>query len=162
MSSDKAAIERELQQAWDELAALVDDLSDEEMEQPGVVEEWAVKDLLGHMAFWAEKAAHDLSVAAEGRIDQIEVPRGEEQVAEWNAREAAARRGLSLVAVREGWEKSFDTAKAALRATPAEVLDMEVAGWTMFVRFAEDTYRHYREHAEQIRGWQRQLETTEV
>jgi hypothetical protein len=29
-------------------------------------------------------------------------------------------------------------------------------------RFAEDTYRHYDEHAEQIRAWQRQLETTEA
>jgi len=30
------------------------------------------------------------------------------------------------------------------------------------VRFREDTYGHYKEHAEQIGEWQRNLETTEA
>ena len=32
----------------------------------------------------------------------------------------------------------------------------------MFTRFAEDTYRHYREHAAQIRAWLKNMETTEA
>jgi hypothetical protein len=63
--------------------------------------------------------------------------------------------------VRAEWERSFEAAKEALRATPAENLDINVKGWDMFTRFAEDTYRHYREHAEQIRAWKREVESTE-
>jgi hypothetical protein len=50
----------------------------------------------------------------------------------------------------------------ALEAAPESALAIEVSGWTVGVRFAGDTYRHYREHAEQIVAWQQQLETTEA
>ncbi len=159
---DKSAIERQLDQGWDDIRGLVDSLSDRELLEPGVVEQWSVKDLLGHMAFWAAKAAHDLDLARAGRVAEIEVPGGEEQVAEWNARESKSREDKSLDETRNEWISSFEAAKKALGATAAEVLDLEVAGWDMLTRFDEDTYRHYREHAEQIRAWQRETETTEA
>lgn len=159
---DKAEIERKLDEEWRALKSLVDALSEVELEQPGAVEQWSVKDLLGHMAFWAQKAAGDLALAAGGKADKIEVPGGEEQVVVWNAREAESRRGKSLDAVKREWTETMDAAKSALREAPAGTLDLEVKGWTMFTRFAEDTYRHYREHAAQIREWQRQMETTEA
>jgi len=80
----------------------------------------------------------------------------------WNARESERRKNLSLAQVREEWVRSCEAAAAAFEAVPADKLDTEVKGWTMGHRFAEDTYRHYDEHAEQIRAWQRQLETTEA
>lgn len=158
----KADAERALNAAWEEVRSVVESLSDDEAVEAGVVDSWSVKDLLGHMAFWAEKAATDLNLAAAGRFTEIEVPGGESQVADWNAREAAARQGKSLDAVRREWADSFQAAKAALAATSEETLDVDVKGWTMFVRFAEDTYRHYREHAGQIQAWQREMETTEA
>lgn len=166
---DKAAIERELDAEWQALRAEVESLSDEELQEPGVVEEWSVKDLLGHIAFWATKAAGDLELARSGRSGDIKVPfipdpegsGGQNVTDEWNARESAARKGRSLAEMRSEWERSFEAAKEALRATPAETLETEVKGWDMLTRFAEDTYRHYREHAEQIRAWKRDLETTE-
>lgn len=162
MSADKAAVERELQEAWDEVHGLVDSLPEAAMEQAGVVEEWSVKDLLGHMAFWAEKASHDLLALAGGADDEIRAPGGEEAVAEWNRAETERRRGASLAAAREEWEDSFEAAKDALRACPAEALDREVQGWPQVRRFAGDTYEHYREHAAQLRAWLRRLETSEV
>lgn len=167
---EKAEIERTLDSEWQALHAVVDSLSDEELREPGVVEEWSVKDLLGHIAFWTSKAAHDLELASSGRSHQIEVPfipnpegtGGESLTDKWNAREAKARTNLSLAEVKAQWEKSFEAARAALQAAPQEVLDIEVLGWTVFVRFAEDTYRHYREHTQQIRAWQRETETTEA
>jgi uncharacterized protein (TIGR03083 family) len=167
---DLAGIETRLEEQWQSLKALVDSLSAEELQEPGVVEGWSVKDLLGHMAFWANKAAGDLALARNGRADEIEVPfipnaegsGGENVTDDWNAREAAARKGKSLEDVRQEWEDSFHAAQSALTATPPEVLDREVQGWSMLVRFREDTYNHYKEHAEQIREWQRNLETTEA
>ena len=159
---DKAAVRRELEAAWAELRALVESLPEGELEQPGVVDGWSVKDLLGHIAFWTGKAANDLRAVAAGRVDEVLTPGDEAGVDDWNAREAERRRDLSLKEVHDEWRKSFDEARAALEAVPAEALDVEVKGWTMAVRFAEDTYKHYHEHAEHIRAWQRQLETTEA
>jgi len=167
---DRAAIETRLEEEWRSLEALVDSLSAEELQQPDVVEHWSVKDLLGHMAFWANKAAGDLALAQSGRADEIEVPfipnaegsGGQNVTDDWNARESTARKGKSLKEVKHEWEGSFQAAQASLKETPPEVLEQEVQGWSMLVRFREDTYNHFKEHAEQIREWKRNLETTEA
>lgn len=166
---DKNAIERQLDEEWRSLGELVDSFNAEDMQQSGVVEDWSVKDLLGHMAFWANKAAGDLELARSGRASEIEVPfipnpegtGGQNVTDEWNARESAARKGKSLKDVTREWQDSFEAAHVALRATPQEVLDQEVKGWSMLVRFREDTYNHYKEHAEHIRAWRKEIETTE-
>lgn len=167
---DFAGVETRLKEEWQSLKAVVDSLSAEELQEPGVVENWSVKDLLSHMAFWANKAAGDLALARSGRADQIEVPfipnpggsGGQNVTDEWNAREAAAGKGKSVKDVKREWEDSFEAAQASLKATPPGVLQQEVQGWSMLVRFREDTYNHYKEHAKQIREWQRNLETTEA
>ena len=53
----KADIEHEMLHAWEALGSAVDSFSEAEMDQDGVIEGWSVKDLLGHIAFWADKAA---------------------------------------------------------------------------------------------------------
>ena len=158
----KAQMEQRLEESWAEITALVDSVSPEELERPGVVEEWSVKDLLGHMAFWAAKAAGDAALLAEGRTAEIETPGGDAGTDEWNEREYRRRKDLPLPQVRQEWLGSFEDAKTALEAVPEDVLWQEVKGWPQAVRFREDTYNHYREHAEQIRAWRRQLETTEA
>jgi len=60
MTKDKEAVEQEMQESWQDLCAVLDSVSDAEQEQPGVVEGWSVKDMLGHITFWAEKAGRDL------------------------------------------------------------------------------------------------------
>lgn len=162
MTVDKATVEAELQEAWDGIRRLVESPSEREMLEPGVVDQWSIKDLLGHMAFWAEKSARDLALVTEGRAGEVETPGSEEILNEWNKREAERRSNLPLAELRDEWLRSFEEAAAAFRAVPAEKLDIDVKGWTVAHRFAEDTYQHYNEHAEQIRAWQRQLETTEA
>lgn len=158
----KADIERELLHAWEALAAAVDSFPDAEMGQPGVVDAWSVKDLLGHIAFWADKAAEDLQHIADGRPQDVEVPGSDATVDEWNAREQAARADKDLADVREQWLQSFQRAMDALAAFPAERLQEDVKGLTVLERFAGDTYEHYREHLEHLNAWRRQLETTET
>lgn len=161
MTVDKATVERELREAWDSIRSLVDSLPEGELIQAGVVEDWSVKDLLGHMAFWAEKAAADLRSLARGRPDDIQAPSSTEELNEWNAREAAARAGKSPAELRAELEKSYQDAAQMLRETDPDLLGTEVKGWSQLNRFLGDTTLHYNEHAEQIRAWQRQLETTE-
>ena len=162
MSADKAAIERDLREAWEDIRALVGSLSERELTEAGVVEEWSIKDLLGHMAFWAEKAAADLRSLAGGEQERIESPSSLEELNDWNARESTSRSGKSLAELRTEWEKSYADAADMLRATDASLLGTEVRGTSQLNRFLGDTTLHYNEHAEQIRAWQRQLETTEA
>jgi hypothetical protein len=102
-----------------------------------------------------------LRLATAGRASEIETPGNQARVDEWNANAAAGARGLAVEAVRGELEAGNADARAALDGATDEALAIEVDGWTVGVRFAEDTYRHYREHAEQIRSWKQGLETTE-
>lgn len=160
--AEKVDLERELESAWAELRSLVDEVPDSELEQPGVVEEWSMKDLFGHIAFWASKAASDVALLRAGREDEIETPGGEEVVAEWNKRESERRRGKSVADLRDEMLKSAEVAREALGDISLELLKTEVKGWSQLERFAADTYIHYREHTEHIRSWMRDLETTEA
>lgn len=157
----KADIERELLHAWQELASAVDSFSEAEMEQAGVIKGWSVKDLLGHIAFWADKAAADLQAVAGGKEDEVATPGSEKAVDEWNERERQSRAGRPLAEIREEWLESFQKAMDALAGFPAERLQEKVKGATVLQRFAGDTYEHYREHFGDLSAWRRELETTE-
>ncbi len=158
----KADAERELLEAWEALGSAVDSFSDMELEQPGVVESWSLKDLLGHIAFWAQRAAHNLQAIAAGRVDDIVALESEKAVDEWNEREWRRRKEWSLSDVREEWLESFQGAMEALAACPSKKLEEKVEGDTALKSFAEDTYEHYKEHLAHLTAWRRELETTET
>ena len=159
--SAKGEIEREMVHAWEALGSAVDSFSETEIEQPGVIEGWSVKDLLGHIAFWAGKAAADLQAIAGGKPEDVAVPGGQKAVDEWNERERQSRAGRPLADIREEWLESFQKAMDALAAFPAERLQENVKGSTVLERFAGDTYEHYREHFGDLSAWRRQMETSE-
>ena len=161
-TATKADVERELVDAWQTLASAVDSFSEMELEQPGVLEGWTVKDLLGHIAFWAQQAAENLQLIAAGRPDEVQRPDSDEAVDEWNERERRLRLDRPLADVRREWLESFDGAMQALAAFPAEQLQREVKGQTVLKLFAVDTYEHYREHSGGLAAWRRELETTET
>ena len=158
----KADVERELLEAWEALGSAVDSFSDMELEQPGVVESWSIKDLLGHIAFWAQQAAENLQLIAAGRADEVQRPSDEKATDEWNERERRLRRERPLSDVREEWLDSFQGAMQALAALPSERLEERLKGHTALKLFAEDTYEHYKEHLAHLTAWRRELETTET
>jgi hypothetical protein len=157
----RADVLRSLDHSWSELQQVVDSLSEPEMVEPGVVEDWSVKDLLGHMAFWSQRAANTLTEVSAGRADQVSGPEDEAALNEWNARESAAREGKNLPQLREEWELAHQAARAALEAFPEDKLDQPFKDHTVVFSFGADTFAHYHEHATQIRSWLRQMETTE-
>ncbi len=161
-TATKDDVEREMVEAWRALTSAVDSLSDLEQEQPGVVDSWTVKDLLGHIAFWAQQAAENLRLTAAGKPGQIRRPASEEAVDEWNERERRLRLDRPLAEVRKEWLESFQGAMEALAACPTEKLEEKIKSYTALKLFAEDTYEHYREHLAHLTAWRRELETTET
>ena len=158
----KANVERELLEAWEALGSAVDSFSDMELEQPGVVESWSIKDLLGHIAFWAQQAAANLQLIAADRANEVRRPSDEKAMDEWNEREWRLRRERPLSDVREEWLESFQGAMQALAALPSERMEEKLKGYTALDLFAVDTYEHYKEHLAHLTAWRRELETTET
>ncbi len=132
----KADVERELLEAWEALGSAVDSFSDMELEQPGVVESWSIKDLLGHIAFWAQQAAENMQLIAAGRADEVRRPSDEKATDEWNEREWRVRRERPLSDVREEWLESFQGAMQALAACPSKKLEEKIKGYTALKLFA--------------------------
>lgn len=158
----KADLERELEKAWDELRNLVEEVPENELERAGVVEEWSMKDLFGHMAFWSQHAADSLRAVNAGRPEDIVFGEGENWFNDWNAREYAARKDRSLADNRSEWLQAHKNAGAALAEAAEGDLAKKHGEYDPQRSFPADTFLHYREHAEHIRSWMRDLETTEV
>lgn len=146
-----------MNQEWAALDMALSGLSDEQMLEGGVVSEWSVKDLLGHMAFWAQQAAKNAELVKAGQQDQIVRPDSPETTDRWNARERFARADRPLAQVRRELEESHRRALAALTSLPEEKLDVDVNGGTFLELYAVDTYDHYREHIAQVLSWRKRL-----
>ncbi len=161
MTGAKGDVERGLTDAWQALGSAVDSFSDAEMEQPGAVEGWTAKDLLGHIAFWTQEAARNLQLIASGKGDEVVRPGSDAAVDEWNEREYQLRKDRPLAEVREEWLDSFQKAMQALADFPAAMLEAKVNEETALASLAVDTFEHYREHMAQLIEWRRAMETTE-
>jgi uncharacterized protein (TIGR03083 family) len=154
----KALVEERMDQEWAALDMALSGLSDEQMLKTGVVSEWSVKDLLGHMAFWTQQAAKNTELVNAGRQDEIARPDSPEATDRWNARERFARADRPLAEVRRELEESRRRALAALADLPDEKLNLELDGGTFLELYAVDTYDHYREHIAQVLSWRKRLE----
>ncbi len=153
---------RELEQAWAGLTAVVESVSEEDREKPGVVESWTLKDLLGHIAFWSGRAAETLRCACAGRLDDIPFGEGDNWFDEWNEREYNIRKDRSFMEVRTEFLRNYKEANACLDEAPEEKINLKLRGKDVAGSFAGDTYLHYREHEGHIQEWQRNLETSEA
>jgi len=160
-TSSVAYLRERLDQEWPPFHELVRSVPESEMDVPGVTDEWCMKELLGHVNFWTRKGATDLRLAGSGKANEIETPGNQENVDKWNAKAASRGKATTAEVVVSELVDSHDDARRALDDATDDTLSIEVNGWTVGVRFAEDTYRHYREHSEQIRSWKQGLETSE-
>jgi len=158
----KADVLKSLDHSWNELRSAVESVSEDEMLAPGVTEQWSVKDLLGHIAFWANRAANTLTEVSAGRGDQVPGTESQAETDDWNAREAVARKDKTLAELRSEWERAHEAARAALEKFPEDKLDEPFKERTVVFSFGADTFAHYQEHAFQIKQWLRQTETTEA
>jgi hypothetical protein len=148
-----------VEDTWRQLDAAIDGLDEAAMAEPGVVEAWSIKDLLGHIVTWEQMAV--------GRVDRWR--RGESLVDpnwsstdDYNAGEAARRHDWPLARIREEQAAT----RQQLRTTLESLTDDE---WITIV--GEDQLRgplgdwiggdlggagpgtHAAEHAQHIRAW---------
>ena len=157
----KADVERELERAWTEIRSAVESVPEDEIDQPGVVEGWSTKDLMGHMAFWSTRAAETLRAVSAGRTAELPQGQGDNWLNEWNNREYQARKDKPWKEVRGEWVSAHEEARKALAETSEEALFGPYKTGKLINWFEGDTYGHYAEHIEHIQTWLREQETTE-
>jgi hypothetical protein len=124
-------------------------LSDSQMSQPGVMDSWSAKDILGHITTWEEEALKNLPMLLVGQAP----PRYSTLYGgldAFNAQMSERKRGFSLLTVLAQLDEVHVRLIDYLQTVPQE----QLAGDTRFRRRLRlDTYGHYRIHAEAIREW---------
>ena len=145
MQPDRDQILEDIRQQWDALMGLVDSVPRPRMEDPKAVDEWSIKDILGHILTWdAEVMAEIRHVRTGGAPFQ--------RPDDFNDAKAAELRGLPLSETLANLKQTHDDCVAYLASLPEEA-------------FAIDRVRslaqgcaahHYAEHAEDIEGWLRE------
>jgi hypothetical protein len=139
MSVKRDLLDRE-EDRWEQLCTLLNKIPD--WEQPGVLEQWSVKDLLAHLAAW-----HALT------IDRLEAYRGNGElppapdVDRFNAETYDETKDLSLHDVKvvsASCRHRFREEVAALSEEDAQKLQQMISG---------NAHGHYDEHIEQLEAY---------
>jgi hypothetical protein len=133
---------------WDALQASYAGLADAELVEPGVVEEWSVKDVMAHVTTWEEEALKYLPLIADGGTPPRYATFG--GLDAFNARMSAQKQDLSLAEVRRQMDDTHRRLRAYIETVPDELFTRE----TRFRhRLRLDTYSHYPIHTKSIREW---------
>jgi len=119
---------------------------------PGIIEDWSVRDLVVHVAFWAEHAAEALALASAGRGDEFAYDTAQTDAT--NARVLEESRRTSPAAAIEREVRAFDAFAAALDALDPTLLDLRLGnGDAVAEVIGYDGAAHYREHTAHLRAW---------
>ncbi len=149
----KQQILDKLEQAWGEFTDSYTGLTDEQMQQPGVMEDWSVRDLMAHISWWEEEALKHLpTILAGRRPPRYSVTYG--GIDAFNARMTEQRSTLALEEVRRRLVETHARLLEYVRTIPEEQFTTE----TRFRRRLRlDTYSHYPVHTEAILAWREGL-----
>ena len=139
--ADVHALLARIDEAWRQLFVALDDIPEDRLSDPGVIGDWSLKDLFGHLAFWDEHAIREIERALAG------LPRQDDDWQAMNEADHAARRDHTLPEQRAAMHR----AHAALVERLESVAGIEAGPIDAAIR--PDTYEHYEDHAADIRAW---------
>ncbi len=137
------------------LLAAIDDLTDFELIEPGVVNDWSVKDILSHLTAW-EAELVTLLVQARNTKRPAFLDRGDtdELNAKWYneyKNRALDRVMADFAAVRK------QTIRQVASYSDKELNDPKLYKWLndepLWTWIAAETFEHEAEHTEQIKKW---------
>ena len=143
-----AALERARAELLDALADVDADL----VTVPGVMEDWSVRDLVVHVAAWAEHASHALDLASSGRGGEFDY--SSQQTDAMNERILAEGRATSPAAALAREEAAFVALRDRVAALDPASRDLRLGnGDTVADVIWYDGPEHYAEHTAHLRAW---------
>lgn len=145
----KAQVIAKIETGWSDFNAAWDGLSPDQMLQPGVMDEWSVKDLIAHVSWWEEESLNHLPEMILG-IPQKRYSTLYGGIDAFNALMTQKWRQFALDEVQQ---KAVVT-HAALMAYLDSVAEEQFLSKRSFLnRLRWDTFGHYPIHAQAIRDW---------
>ena len=155
---DATELTRLIRSTSSELELLLSRLTVAEMNQPGAVGVWSVKDALAHIAFWERYAVGFINAARRGETPE---PDAEDSTESRNASVVAQYYLAPIGAVLASWnEAREDLLEQIAGLSEADLNDPDRFPWSegrsLLDRVAGNSYQHEQEHIAQIRSWMRQ------
>ena len=140
---------QQLDKAWNAFTASYAGLPDAQLVEPGVTDDWAVKDIIAHVTWWEEEALKHLPlIASGGRPPRYSVKYG--GIDAFNAQMTEKKQDLPLANVVQQMEDTHQRLVAYIQTVPEEHFTRE----TRFRRRLRlDTYSHYPIHTRAIQEW---------
>lgn len=141
-----------LETAWLAFTESYAGLRDDQLTEPGVTDDWSVKDILAHVSIWEEEALKHLPHIIEGgRPPRYSVIYG--GIDAFNARMVAQRRARPLADVLQQLDETHQRLIDFIRTIPEEHITRETR---VRRRIRLDTYSHYPIHTNAILAWREQ------
>lgn len=139
---------------------LLADLSDEQMTQANVQDDWAIKDIVAHITAWERLAADRLSAAINGSALNFPIINNWDDVHAFNAARYAENKDKPIAAILEDAQTSYRSFVSIVEGLDddfiANPLPFDWAdNMTAFELIAANSYWHYKEHSEAIENWLR-------
>jgi hypothetical protein len=119
---------------------------------PGVMDDWSVRDLVVHVAFWADHAAGALDLASDARGEEFAYSSA--QTDAMNARVLEEGRSVSPTDALAREEAAFTGLRERLAALEPSLLERRLGnGDTVEKVIRYDGPDHYAEHTAHLRAW---------
>jgi hypothetical protein len=150
---EKRQLLTELNDVHRDLLTQVQDFSQADFAQAGVMGNWTAKDMFAHLAFWNWEAKRAIELALTGERPAPWLV-GESEIEQANSREQQARRDVPLHNVMDDFRRSHKSVAALIERTPEQALAAEgphrtAAGKaTNALWVAQGLIAHYREHTQ--------------
>src|SRR5215213_8458533 len=66
-----AEVLQRIDDSWSALLTSLDDLTEDQLQEPNAVGEWSLKELLGHIAFWDDLGRENAALALSGQVREF-------------------------------------------------------------------------------------------
>jgi len=150
---------KRLAQEYDSLINLIDQFTPTQMQTPGLLGQWSVRDLLAHLIAHEQRALFELHCAQQGQPLAINHAANDS----FNDGAIFACCLFDGPTMRLAWQQSYRRVVEVVTALPAELflptsstvqlLDDSIDG-----ALSNNTYTHYAEHRVEVERWLHRLQ----
>lgn len=140
--------------------ALIAELSDEQLTQPGINGDWSVKDILAHIVVHEQRMLDWMAQRMHGETPISFQPYAmpDPELAELNERIYQENRGREWANVVQDWDQTYELTQTFV--TAADEADLMTTrrfhlqgGEPLWHAVAANTFEHYEEHSRDILAW---------
>lgn len=166
--TNKAELLQRMQDGYTAFVALLTPFSEEQMTAPGVNGDWAIKDILVHLAIWQKRMANRLEALARNDDANPNQPaiNTEEEMNRFNDETFAANQSNALTRVWSDFRSSYqDLLQSARLLSENDLFNPHRYAWlegsALWENIAGNSFAHYEEHTSMITDWQKEQQAAQ-